>query len=86
MTNTIVDNDKVNRDILNKIKDKLRKLASKFKDMGPSTNEDFNVSNCNALIVDIFNSLVNPNFIQHHKSSIKCTHLADNKLKGNDIV
>ena len=84
MINAIVENDKVKIGIFNKTKDKLRKLYSKFKEMCPSTNEECDVSNQNARVVDIFNSLANQTFIQHLKSSISCIHSADNKLKGND--
>ena len=36
MTNTIVKFDKANADVLNKTKDEIRELSSKFKDRCPS--------------------------------------------------
>ena len=45
MINTSVENVKVKTNALNKTKDELRRLASMFKDICPSINEYYSVSN-----------------------------------------
>ena len=79
-----VDHNKVKTDALNKTKDELRKLASKFESMCSSTKYEHSVSNWNSLVADTLNSLVNLTFIQHLKSSINRVHSGDNKLKANE--
>ena len=85
MSNATTEHDKIKTDILNKSKDKLRELASSFKDMCPSAIEDWKVSNMSPLTIEIFNTLVNTTFIQHLKSNINRSHSGDDKLKGHDM-
>ena len=73
-------------DILNKTKYELRKLASNFKHRCASANSYDNVSNWNTLLIDTFNAIVNPTFIQHLTSSINRAHSGFNKLKEDEIA
>ena len=50
MINAAAEHNKVKTDILSKTKNELRKLVSKFKDTHTCTNEDYSVSNWNALV------------------------------------
>ena len=88
MMSTTVDHNKVNADLLNKNKDELSEVTSKFKYMYSSISDDCSIYNWNALDAEIFNSLANPTFIQHLKSSINLAHLkvilTTIKLKGRE--
>ena len=86
MMNATVEHNKVKKDVLNKTKDELRKLESKFKSMCSSINDDCAVSNWNVLVTEMFNSLVNPTFIQHIKSIIDRDQSGDDKLKLYEVV
>ena len=86
MTNATADHDKVKTDVLSKTKDELRKLASNFKYRCTSVSTSHSVSSCNALVIKMFNALINPTFIQHLKLIINRAHSGDNKLKGNEII
>ena len=85
MTSTIVENNKVKTCVLNKNKDKHCKLESKFKSACSSMNNDHIVSNWNALVAEMLNSIFNPTFIQILKSSINRVHSGGNKLKSHEI-
>ena len=82
MMNATVEHDKVKSCILNKNKDKIRKLETKFKSACSYTNDYCSVSNCNTLVTEIFDVLVNPTFIQNLNSTIDHDHSGDNKIKG----
>ena len=72
-------------DVLNKNKDEILKLDSKLKDAHSSESKDCIASNWDKLLSEMFNSLLNPTFIQHLKSSANCDHLPDNKVKVQEV-
>ena len=83
--NATIEHNKVKTGDLDKTKDELRKLASNFKDICPSMSTCCGVSNWNALLIELCNTLVNPTFIQNLKSSINRCHSGDNKLNVCEI-
>ena len=83
---TTVECKKVKTEVLNKTRDDLFKITSKFKSTCSSKNDDCSVSNYSTLVAETFNILLNPIFVQHVKSIIALVQLDDNKLKGHEIV
>ena len=80
MMSATVDHDKVNADILNKTKDELRELTSKFNPTCSSTNDDCSISNWNSLVSEKNNSLASPTFMQNFTKGVinECSRVLNN--------